>query len=106
MYDDDNNNKTDDDLLFFCIVLHFVCYIFNIYYLNVIFCMVHFCDDCFFILFDYQEIGLYNLLTIGETLRYFGRIHGMETDYLNRRITFLLNLLSLPDEHRIVDTLR
>ena len=95
----------DDEVLFFCTVLSFcVCY--SIFIIWLTFRVPFVNDDCYFILFNYQEIGLYNLLTIGETLRYFGRIHGMETVYLNRRINFLLNLLSLPEENRIVDTLR
>ncbi|KAK3107884.1 hypothetical protein FSP39_024401, partial [Pinctada imbricata] len=52
-----------------------------------------------------QEIALFNNMTIGETLKYFGMIHGMARPRIQDRTQFLLDFLTLPDKNRIIDSL-
>lgn len=52
-----------------------------------------------------QETALFNDLTIGETLKYFGYIHGMCSTHVKKRTEFLLDFLSLPEENRLINTL-
>ena len=49
-----------------------------------------------------QEIALYNDLTIEETLLFHSRIHMMDKDTFIKKKKWLLNLLQLPDEKRLV----
>jgi ABC-type multidrug transport system ATPase subunit len=43
-----------------------------------------------------QEIALYNEFTIEETLNFFGYLHSMKKDDLERQKDFLFNFLDLP----------
>ncbi|KAL5019992.1 hypothetical protein ScPMuIL_002884 [Solemya velum] len=52
-----------------------------------------------------QETALFNDFTIGETLSYFGRIHRMTREEVRSRTEFLLDLLTLPSQKRIVKEL-
>ena len=49
-----------------------------------------------------QEIALQSDLTVREMLYYFGRLHPMPTDQLEDEIDFLVNLLEIPDNHRLI----
>lgn len=53
-----------------------------------------------------QEIALYGEFTIRETMLYFGWIFGMKTSEIRDRLQFLLNLLDLPSQNRLVKNLR
>ncbi|KAK3590643.1 hypothetical protein CHS0354_013676 [Potamilus streckersoni] len=52
-----------------------------------------------------QETALFNEMTIGETLSYFGRIHGMNSESIKKRTNFLLEFLTLPKPNRLVKEL-
>lgn len=52
-----------------------------------------------------QEIALYGEFTIKETMLYFGWIFGMKTPEIRDRLQFLLNLLDLPGQNRLVKNL-
>lgn len=52
-----------------------------------------------------QEIALIEEFTIKETIYYFGRIYGMESEKLRTRYKLLHELLDLPDEDRFVGVL-
>lgn len=52
-----------------------------------------------------QEIALCGEFTIKETMMYFGWIHGMKTSEIKERLAFLLNLLELPFENRLIKNL-
>nr|XP_022320004.1 ABC transporter G family member 23-like isoform X2 [Crassostrea virginica] len=52
-----------------------------------------------------QEIALFNKMTIGETLSYFGRIHRMSSSERKSRTEFLLQFLTLPEASRLVENL-
>lgn len=56
--------------------------------------------------FSLQELALYEAFTIGDTLRFFGRLHNMKSSEVQKRTRFLLELLTLPDESRMVKNLR
>lgn len=53
----------------------------------------------------FQELALYGEFTIRETLKYFGLIAGMNKKQIDARIEYLISLLMLPDEDRMVNTL-
>ncbi|KAL3887370.1 hypothetical protein ACJMK2_027312 [Sinanodonta woodiana] len=52
-----------------------------------------------------QETALFNEMTIGETLSYFGRIHAMTSDGIKKRTDFLLEFLTLPKPNRLIKEL-
>lgn len=52
-----------------------------------------------------QEISLIPEFTIQETLQYFGQIYHMDSRKLYDRIAQLIDLLNLPDRHRLVQRL-
>nr|XP_045625785.1 ABC transporter G family member 20-like [Procambarus clarkii] len=52
-----------------------------------------------------QELALYQEFTILETLRYFGRIHQMNSKSISEKSKFLVNFLDLPDPTRLVSQL-
>ncbi len=47
-----------------------------------------------------QELALYGEFTIGETLRYFGRIFDLSRRKVRERTRFLVQFLDLPGEGR------
>ena len=53
-----------------------------------------------------QEIALIMEFTILETIRFFGKLHGMKQQQLQERTNFLLKFLDLPDGNRLVRDLR
>lgn len=52
-----------------------------------------------------QDISLYHELSIAETLRYFATLYNMPGDITEKRVTFLIHFLALPDQHRLVGVL-
>lgn len=52
-----------------------------------------------------QEIALYPDLSIAETLRFHGRLHGMTLDRIHERQDWLINFLDLPETSRQVGKL-
>jgi ABC-type Na+ transport system ATPase subunit NatA len=54
----------------------------------------------------FQETALFKDFTIGETLSYFGRIHGMTRADIAQRTGFLLDFLTLPSKDRLIKELR
>jgi len=52
-----------------------------------------------------QEIALYPDLSIAETLRFHGRLHGMDADRILARQSWLIDFLDLPDPTRTVGKL-
>lgn len=52
-----------------------------------------------------QEISLYNELNIKELLVYYGRVHGMTSDDIIYRTTFLLDFLKLPARNQLIGCL-
>nr|UOU03363.1 ATP-binding cassette subfamily H-like 1 [Brachionus rubens] len=52
-----------------------------------------------------QEVALYNDFTINETLIYFGFLHNMKREDVNRRREFLIEFLDLPPKGRLVKNL-
>ena len=52
-----------------------------------------------------QEIALYPDLSIAETLRFHGRLHGMDADRILARQSWLIDFLDLPDPVRTVGKL-
>ena len=52
-----------------------------------------------------QEIALYPDLSIAETLRFHGRLHGMDADRILARQSWLIDFLDLPDPARTVGKL-
>lgn len=52
-----------------------------------------------------QEIALYEDLSIAETLKFHGRLHGMTGDDISSRMEWLLDFLDLPDKSRTVGKL-
>jgi ABC-type multidrug transport system ATPase subunit len=54
----------------------------------------------------FQDIALYQQFSIEETLRYFGRIHGMPMSDIKHRTNFLIRFLGLPNTSRMVENLR
>merc|ERR1719469_1156239 len=52
-----------------------------------------------------QELALYGEFSIIETMQYFGRIYGMGSKEITIEMEFLLKLLDLPHENRIISTL-
>ncbi len=53
-----------------------------------------------------QEVAVYDEFTIEEMLYYFGRLFGLEADFLAGRILFLISFLDLPNKNRLVKHLR
>lgn len=53
-----------------------------------------------------QDISLYSEFSIDETLTYFGTLSGMTKEKIKSSKKFLIKLLHLPVESRIVATLR
>ncbi|XP_051936132.1 ABC transporter G family member 20 isoform X2 [Hippocampus zosterae] len=52
-----------------------------------------------------QELALYNEFTIGNTLTFYGRIHGLKSRETQDRINELIELLDLPQKDRVVRNL-
>ena len=52
-----------------------------------------------------QEIALYPDLSIAETLRFHGRLHGMDANRILARQSWLIDFLDLPDPARTVGKL-
>ena len=52
-----------------------------------------------------QEIALYPDLSIAETMRFHGRLHGMEASRILSRQSWLIDFLDLPDPNRPVGKL-
>tara|TARA_B100001179_G_C18494946_1_gene361679 strand:- start:175 stop:882 length:708 start_codon:yes stop_codon:yes gene_type:complete len=52
-----------------------------------------------------QEIALYPDLSIAETLRFHGRLHGMDANRILARQSWLIDFLDLPDPSRTVGKL-
>ncbi|XP_063216542.1 ABC transporter G family member 20-like [Bacillus rossius redtenbacheri] len=52
-----------------------------------------------------QETALYKTFTVMETLRYFGWIFGMKPQEFVKRAEMLLDLLEMPDKHKLVQFL-
>uniref|UniRef100_T1IX93 ABC transporter domain-containing protein n=1 Tax=Strigamia maritima TaxID=126957 RepID=T1IX93_STRMM len=52
-----------------------------------------------------QELALFDVLTIAETLNYFGCLHRMESKNVKSRINFLLEFLNLPSKERRIGQL-
>lgn len=53
-----------------------------------------------------QELALYNEFTIGDTLTFFGRIHGLTQKETKARMDFLIDFLDLPQKTSLVRNLR
>lgn len=53
-----------------------------------------------------QELALYGDLTMLETLFYFGILHKMNRKKVKARGDFLLNLLELPSQNKLIRKLR
>lgn len=49
---------------------------------------------------------MYDEFTIEEMLYYFGRLFGLEPEFLKGRILFLISFLDLPNKNRLVKHLR
>lgn len=56
--------------------------------------------------FYFQEISLYNELTIQEMLYFFGSVHGMTKSDIKHRTAFLLDFLKLPRHPTPIQQLR
>uniref|UniRef100_A0A671TRI6 ABC transporter G family member 20-like n=1 Tax=Sparus aurata TaxID=8175 RepID=A0A671TRI6_SPAAU len=52
-----------------------------------------------------QELALYNEFTIGDTLTFFGRIHGLTRKETKARMDFLIDFLDLPQKTSLVRNL-
>jgi ABC-type multidrug transport system ATPase subunit len=52
-----------------------------------------------------QEIALYDDLSISETMRFHGRLHGMDSQSIVERESWLVSLLDLPDSKRPIGKL-
>ena len=52
-----------------------------------------------------QEVALYPECTIGETLDFYGKLHGMAPALFESRKNFLLGFLNLPTPERLVRNL-
>ncbi|KAG4068799.1 hypothetical protein HA402_002490 [Bradysia odoriphaga] len=52
-----------------------------------------------------QELALYDEFTIKETMLYFGLIFGMKTNKIYERLHFILDLLDLPSQNRLIKNL-
>ncbi|KAL4229119.1 hypothetical protein ACF0H5_012158 [Mactra antiquata] len=49
-----------------------------------------------------QETALFTDLSISETLKYFGTLHGMTSVQVNARTEFLVDFLTLPEKSRLI----
>lgn len=54
----------------------------------------------------WQDLALYNEFTIGNTLTFFGRIHGLTSKETQARMDFLIDFLDLPQKSSLVRNLR
>lgn len=54
----------------------------------------------------WQELALYSEFTIGDTLTFFGRIHGLTSKETQARLDFLVDFLDLPQKGSLVRNLR
>lgn len=52
-----------------------------------------------------QETALYDEFSIKEVMRYFGLIFGMSQRQINDRLSYLVELLDLPDQNRLIKNL-
>ncbi|KAM6956438.1 LOW QUALITY PROTEIN: ABC transporter G family member 23 [Aplochiton taeniatus] len=52
-----------------------------------------------------QDLALYNEFTIGNTLAFFGRIHGLTSKDTQARMDFLIDFLDLPQKSSLVRNL-
>jgi len=52
-----------------------------------------------------QEVSIYDMFTIEETLIYFGKINCVDQNTIEKRTTFLIKFLDLPDKDRSVESL-
>lgn len=52
-----------------------------------------------------QDLALYNEFTIGDTLTFFGRIHGLKAKATQARMDFLIDFLDLPQKNSLVRNL-
>ena len=64
------------------------------------------CNHGFVCTDGFQEISLYNELTIEELLLYYGRVHGMTKEDITSRCNFLLDFLKLPARSASIGVLR
>ena len=49
-----------------------------------------------------QELGLDDLLTIKELISYFGNLHIIDAQLLNKRINILIKSLDLPEKTKCI----
>ena len=61
---------------------------------------------CFFDHFVIKELALYGDLTMLETMFYFGILHQMHRKKVKERGNFLLTLLELPSQTKLIRKLR
>jgi len=52
-----------------------------------------------------QELGLCGEMSINETIKYFGRIYDVPSDFVKSQMKMLLTLLDLPEGSRRISTL-
>lgn len=53
-----------------------------------------------------QELALYGEFTINETLRYFGRIYGMDSESIKTQADFLIDFLDLSKCNSFIRNMR
>jgi len=49
-----------------------------------------------------QELAMFPSFTIGETLQYYGQLHGMSDQQIREKTDFMIELLNLPPNDRKV----
>ncbi len=52
-----------------------------------------------------QELALYVNFSIEETLQYFGRLFGINSETVEQRVEFMINLLQLPKRSKLINEL-